>query len=61
MISVLTSRRSRPRWELVTVFAAWDSKAVKDDPAAERQRMYDIDSAFGHIAKAIFDYYAVSK
>ena len=42
----------------VTVFAAWDSKAVKDDPAAERQRMYDIDSAFGHIAKAIFDYYA---
>jgi beta-lactamase class A len=42
----------------VTVFSSWDSKAVKGDPAAERQRMYDIDSAFGHIAKAIFDYYA---
>ena len=43
----------------VTVFSKWDSKAVKGDPAAERQRMYDIDSAFGHIARAIYDYYAV--
>jgi beta-lactamase class A len=42
----------------VTVFAEWDSKAVKGNPAAERQRMYDIDSAFGHIARAIYDYYA---
>lgn len=42
----------------VTIFSAWDHKAVKDDPAAERQRMYDIDSAFGHIARAIYDYYA---
>jgi beta-lactamase class A len=41
----------------VTVFSEWDSKAVKGDPAAERQRMYDIDSAFGHIARAIYDYY----
>jgi hypothetical protein len=42
----------------VTVFAEWDSKAVKGDPAAERQRMFDIDSAFGHIARAIYDFYA---
>jgi beta-lactamase class A len=42
----------------VTVFSEWDSKAVKDDQAAERQRQFDIDSAFGHIARAIFDYYA---
>lgn len=41
----------------VTVFAEWESEAVKDDAATERQRMYDIDSAFGHIARAIFDYY----
>jgi beta-lactamase class A len=41
----------------VTVFSEWDSKAVKGDPAADRQRQYDIDSAFGHIARAIFDYY----
>ena len=44
----------------VTVFSEWDSNAVADDPAAERQRMYDIDSAFGHIARAIFDYYTES-
>jgi beta-lactamase class A len=42
----------------VTVFSQWDSNAVKGDPAAERQRTYDIDSAFGHIARAIYDYYA---
>lgn len=42
----------------LTVFAQWDSKAVKGDPAAERQRMYDIDSAFGHIGRAIYDAYA---
>ena len=42
----------------ITVFSQWDSKAVKGDSAAERQRMYDIDSAFGHIGRAIYDYYA---
>lgn len=42
----------------VTVFSEWDSKAVKGDPVAERQRIFDIDSAFGHIARAIYDYYA---
>jgi beta-lactamase class A len=42
----------------VTIFSSWDSEAVKGDPAAERQRMYDVDSAFGHIARAIYDCYA---
>lgn len=42
----------------VTIFSQWDAKAVKNDAAAERQRMYDVDSAFGHIARAIYDYYA---
>ena len=41
----------------ITIFSEWDSTAVKGDPAAERQRMYDVDSAFGHIARAVFDYY----
>ena len=41
----------------VTVFSQWDSKAVKGDPIAERQRIYEIDSAFGHIGRAIYDYY----
>jgi beta-lactamase class A len=41
----------------VTVFSEWDSKAVKGDPIAERQRIYEIDSAFGNIARAIYDYY----
>jgi beta-lactamase class A len=44
----------------VTVFSEWDSDAVKGDPIAERQRQYDIDSAFGHIGRAIFDYYATA-
>lgn len=42
----------------ITVFAAWDSKAVKGDPAAERRRQFEIDSAFGHIARAVYDHYA---
>lgn len=42
----------------ITIFSEWDSKAVKGDPAAERQRTYDVDSAFGHIARAVFDYYS---
>jgi beta-lactamase class A len=41
----------------VTVFSQWDSKAVKGNPIAERQRIYELDSAFGHIARAIYDYY----
>jgi beta-lactamase class A len=43
----------------VTIFSQWDSKAVKGDPAADRRRQFDIDSAFGHIARAIFDYYVM--
>jgi beta-lactamase class A len=42
----------------VTVFSEWDHKAVEDDPIAERQRIFEIDSAFGKIARAIYDAYA---
>ncbi|MCC6457540.1 MAG: serine hydrolase [Caldilineaceae bacterium] len=42
----------------VTVFSEWDYKAVEDDPIAERQRIFEIDSAFGHITRAIYDAYA---
>ena len=41
----------------VTVFSRWDSQAVKGNPAAERQRAYDVDAAFGQIGRAIYDYY----
>ena len=44
----------------VTVFSRWDSKAVKGDPAAERRRQFEIDSAFGHIARAVYDHYAAA-
>jgi D-alanyl-D-alanine carboxypeptidase len=42
----------------ITIFSQWDSKAVKNDRAAEYQRMFEIDNAFGVIARAIYDYYA---
>jgi beta-lactamase class A len=42
----------------ITVFAAWDNKAVKGDPAADRRRQFEVDTAFGHIARAVYDHYA---
>lgn len=42
----------------VTVFSKWDANAVKDDPVAERERIFAVDSAFGHIGRAIYDHYA---
>ncbi len=44
----------------ITVFSSWNNKAVKGDPAADRRRQFEIDSAFGHIARAVYDYYATS-
>jgi beta-lactamase class A len=42
----------------ITVFSRWDAAAVKGDPAAERQRAYDIDAAIGQIGHAVYTYYA---
>jgi len=42
----------------VTVFARWDDQAVAGDPVAQRRRIFELDSAFGHIARAIYDAYA---
>jgi beta-lactamase class A len=42
----------------VTVFTRWDAKAVKGDPAADRQRQFDVDTAIGKMARTIYDYYA---
>jgi hypothetical protein len=42
----------------VTVFSSWDAKAVKGDPVAERERIHAIDSAFGHIGRAIYAHYS---
>ena len=42
----------------VTVFARWDTQAVGNDKVAEWARVEAIDSAFGHIGKLLYDYYA---
>lgn len=41
----------------LTIFSKWDNAAVKGDPVAERDRIHAVDSAFGHIARAVYDYY----
>lgn len=41
----------------VTVFARWDTEAVKDDKVAEWERISAIDAAFGHIGRAVYDYF----
>ena len=42
----------------LTVFTRWDHRAVEGDAPAERRRQFEIDTAFGHIARAVYDYYA---
>lgn len=42
----------------LTVFSKWDTAAVEGDPVAERARIHAVDSAFGHIARAVYDHYA---
>jgi beta-lactamase class A len=41
----------------LTVFARWDTQAVKDDKVAEWERISAIDAAFGHIGRAVYDHY----
>ncbi len=41
----------------ITVFARWDAEAVGDDKVAEWARTDAIDSAFGQIGRAVYDYY----
>jgi len=41
----------------LTVFSRWDAEAVGNDKVAEWARMEAIDSAFGHIGRAVYDYY----
>lgn len=42
----------------LTVFSRWDAEAVGDDKVAEWAKTEAIDSAFGHIGRAVYDYYA---
>lgn len=44
----------------LTIFSKWDNAAVKGDPVAERDRIHAVDSAFGHIARAVYDHYAAA-
>ena len=41
----------------LTVFSRWDAEAVGTDKVAEWARCDAIDSAFGHIGRAVYDYY----
>ena len=41
----------------ITVFSRWDAEAVSGDKVAEWERMNAVDSAFGHIGKAVYDHY----
>lgn len=41
----------------ITAFSRWDAEAVGDDKVAEWARTDAIDSAFGHIGRAVYDYY----
>lgn len=42
----------------ITVFSRWDAQAVGDDKVAEWARTEAIDSAFGHIGRAVYDHYS---
>jgi beta-lactamase class A len=42
----------------VTVFSRWDLAAVAGDPAGQRQRIFEVETAFGAIGRAIFDEYS---
>lgn len=41
----------------ITVFARWDTSAVKDNKVAEWERISAIDGAFGQIGRAVYDHY----
>ncbi len=41
----------------ITIFARWDAEAVGDDKVLEWERMNAVDSAFGTIGKAVYDWY----
>ncbi|MEZ4864652.1 MAG: serine hydrolase [Caldilineaceae bacterium] len=41
----------------ITVFSRWNAEAVSGDKVAEWARMEAIDSAMGHIGKAVYDHY----
>lgn len=41
----------------ITVFSRWDAQAVGDDKVAEWARTEAIDSAFGHIGRAVYEDY----
>lgn len=41
----------------LTTFTTWDAQAVKNDPVAEWDRINTIDSAMGHIGRAVYDHY----
>jgi beta-lactamase class A len=41
----------------ITVFTWWDDQAVWNQPEAERQRMFDIDTAIGRIGRLAYNHF----
>jgi beta-lactamase class A len=42
----------------VTMFAWWDDQAVWHQPEAERQRIFEVETAMGKIGRLVYDHYS---
>ena len=43
---------------IVTMFTSWDDKAVWQQPRAERQRIFEVETAMGDIGRLVYDHYS---
>lgn len=43
---------------VVTAFTQWDDKAVFNQPVAQYQRVFEVESAIGKIGRLVYDYFA---
>lgn len=43
---------------VVTAFTSWDAQAVWQDPVAEQQRIFEVETAMGRIGRIVYDHYA---
>lgn len=45
---------------IVTAFTSWDEQAVRQNPEAEHQRIFEVETAMGRIGRLVYDHYATS-
>ena len=43
---------------IVTAFTLWDAQAVWQNPEAEHQRIFEVETAMGRIGRLVYDHYA---